>query len=1361
MSRTRRYVLLLAFLLIILYLPGASAEEIEGCDFAVTGNGGTYTFDVETGVLTITGDCTVAMKDGVSSTGQSIIVAADATVTLDGINIQSAQSPAILIQSPHTVELVLAEGSENTVVGGHSSNSDDWAGIEVEFEYEGGENPANQMASLIISGEGTLTATGGSGAAGIGGSRSMNGSRGNGLYGNITINGGTVNAASPGDGAGIGSSNNPGDGTSSGSYKKTGNNTWGTITINDGTVTAVSQGRGAGIGGGNHVDSGKIVINGGTINAEGDSGIGCGIGSSNPDGTAIGDKGPGFYYADITINGGTVTAHASNCMGAGIGGGMYSDAYVTITGGTIEATVSQGGNLYQGGAGIGGGYQGAAIVNIEGGEIIASGGHGAPGIGNGAGASAISPKTYSDGVWSGTKKIRTGLCEINGEDSCVNISGGIVKAFGGQYGAGIGSGNFSQWSNVNISGGTVYAVGDPSSEGEKYGGAGIGSGVTYAPSKIAYMVETSVNVTITGGDVVAIGGWGAAGIGSGANNKMADYIEIDAETADLEAYADGTKFAIDTRLLQDDGTTRSSADENPDSRVINGCLLQGTFVHEGEIGDYEQNPEGLRPIIVTNDKTGESKELTLMPDGYRSYAANVAQEGVYTVYTDAESIGAGQGRYFAVCPRDVWSDEAEIDNLVQYTVDADKLSDNFYLFPVKSIIVQKETVFADDDLKEGLNTTLYFAISWKDDTGTSHYITDSDDNILMVEIEVADGEPQTKGYFVGVQDRKYDVWEMTRDGEKLSAGAPAGALVVTRISTKHGEDASNNATIDDEVWTDTVTVVNEYDTSKTSITATKVWDDEDNQYSTRADVTFLLKADGETVADSAKTIAADAEDDDRTVTWENLPKYTEDGDLITYTVEEDGAENGRLQLGDAEYTVTVEGDAAEGFVITNAYAPIPPCSDDLLVLKEISGDKPDTDEEFSFTLTAFSNTVELDPADMPMPGGSDGTVKTITAKAGAEAKFGEITFDKEGTYVYIIAEKDSGLAGYTYDDTVYTVTYDITESADGYKLQRPVRKDDETVDLTSFTFTNRYKKPLSITVTKVWDDVEDKDSLRPESVTVRLFADAVETASAELAADNKWTFTFAELPAEKDGTAIRYTVKEDAVPDYETTITGSMEAGFTVTNTHEPTPEEESSVPEEESSAPEEESSVPEEESSAPEEESSVPEEESSAPEEESSVPEEESSAPEEESSAPEEESSAPEEESSAPEEESSAPEEESSVPEEESSAPEEESSVPEESSTPEEASSVPEESSANDSSKDDSSKDDSSKEESSKAESSKDESSKEESSKEESSKDDSSKPSGPATGDSSHLIRWILLTSLALVGFAVTLVRMKKAVLH
>ncbi|MGI6217845.1 MAG: Cna B-type domain-containing protein, partial [Coriobacteriales bacterium] len=84
---------------------------------------------------------------------------------------------------------------------------------------------------------------------------------------------------------------------------------------------------------------------------------------------------------------------------------------------------------------------------------------------------------------------------------------------------------------------------------------------------------------------------------------------------------------------------------------------------------------------------------------------------------------------------------------------------------------------------------------------------------------------------------------------------------------------------------------------------------------------------------------------------------------------------------------------------------------------------------------------------------------------------------------------------------------------------------------------------ISINVDKVWvGDAAD-------SATVHLLADGTEVASAELTADNNWSYTFTGLSkADSDGD-IEYTLTEDSLDGYDTDITGSADEGFTVTNT--------------------------------------------------------------------------------------------------------------------------------------------------------------------------------------------------------------------
>ena len=254
--------------------------------------------------------------------GRRIVVSGgtDATITLNGINVvSSANTPALLINNGATVTLNLLgtnilsgqgagagiqteNGTELTIMGSNTaalqvSGCTGGAGI-------GGGNNANNGADIVIV-SGTITATGGVGAAGIGG-----GANGNG--GIIIINGGTVTAYGGTGGAGIGGGAN-GNG--------------GNITISGGTVTANGATGGAGIGGGDNASGGNIAISGGTVTATSCTG-GAGIGS----GSALGGGG-GINGGVINISGGAITATAGNNSAAAIGGGDgAASGTVTVSG---------------------------------------------------------------------------------------------------------------------------------------------------------------------------------------------------------------------------------------------------------------------------------------------------------------------------------------------------------------------------------------------------------------------------------------------------------------------------------------------------------------------------------------------------------------------------------------------------------------------------------------------------------------------------------------------------------------------------------------------------------------------------------------------------------------------------------------------------------------------------------------------------------------------------------------------------------------------------------------------------------------------------------------------------------------------
>jgi hypothetical protein len=178
------------------------------------------------------------------------------------------------------------------------------------YEFCPGIQAGPVGTTLTINGTGSLTATGSDSAAGIGSGK-------NATCGAITISGGTVNASSSRQGAGIGS----------GYFYSS----CGAITISGGTVNASSSRQGAGIGSGyGNSSCGDITISGGTV-----------IASSSMNGAGIGSGYHGCSCGAITISGGTVMA-SSGDQGAGIGSGFCSTfGSITITAGITQVQATR------------------------------------------------------------------------------------------------------------------------------------------------------------------------------------------------------------------------------------------------------------------------------------------------------------------------------------------------------------------------------------------------------------------------------------------------------------------------------------------------------------------------------------------------------------------------------------------------------------------------------------------------------------------------------------------------------------------------------------------------------------------------------------------------------------------------------------------------------------------------------------------------------------------------------------------------------------------------------------------------------------------------------------------------------------
>lgn len=148
-----------------------------------------------------------------------------------------------------------------------------------------------------------------------------------------------------------------------------------------------------------------------------------------------------------------------------------------------------------------------------------------------------------------------------------------------------------------------------------------------------------------------------------------------------------------------------------------------------------------------------------------------------------------------------------------------------------------------------------------------------------------------------------------------------------------------------------------------------------------------------------------------------------------------------------------------------------------------------------------------------------------------------------------------------YDEDNEEISYQILEDeVDGYKASYEEPNPNFWEGQGSMAFvlkiTNTYVEPeeelspetRNITVTKFWNDQNDKDKLRPESITIRLLADGKLVNTAKVERRYGWKHEFIGLTKnDSNGKEISYTIEEEAVSGYTAKIDG-----FNITNTHTP-----------------------------------------------------------------------------------------------------------------------------------------------------------------------------------------------------------------
>ena len=181
-----------------------------------------------------------------------------------------------------------------------------------------------------------------------------------------------------------------------------------------------------------------------------------------------------------------------------------------------------------------------------------------------------------------------------------------------------------------------------------------------------------------------------------------------------------------------------------------------------------------------------------------------------------------------------------------------------------------------------------------------------------------------------------------------------------------------------------------------------------------------------------------------------------------------------------------------------------------------------------------------------------------------------------GELVEVVTLSEENDWTYTWEDLArYSGGNRITYSANELQLENDVYvvyvPDGYAQTLNGFVadgdwqIVNSHIPLVNIDVQKVWDDVDDYDRIRPSSVEVVLTQDGDEISRQTLSDDNGWAYSWENLlrfAGEGDAHhEIVYVITEtltgvisdtDSQTTYVAVVSGNVDDGFIVTNTHTP-----------------------------------------------------------------------------------------------------------------------------------------------------------------------------------------------------------------
>ena len=244
-------------------------------------------------------------------------------------------------------------------------------------------------------------------------------------------------------------------------------------------------------------------------------------------------------------------------------------------------------------------------------------------------------------------------------------------------------------------------------------------------------------------------------------------------------------------------------------------------------------------------------------------------------------------------------------------------------------------------------------------------------------------------------------------------------------------------------------------------------------------------------------------------------------------------------------------EAAKNFTFTNKYEPSSvtigeDTGNAITVQKTFTGRTWNDIDEFKYTLNALDGAPAPDQTTLSIGKPASGTSNT--------AMFGDITFEKKGTYKYEITETKGNLGGVDYDEHTATVTVTVTEDTATGTLSAKVEYDNSAAENNSdkavqdvAAFTNTYKAVFDTDTTVNLNGTKELTGKTLTDSAFYFIVDPQETASGGHAPTGE---SVALNPNKADGSIqllkkVTYTEAGDYVYIIKEQIPSNKEKGMT------------------------------------------------------------------------------------------------------------------------------------------------------------------------------------------------------------------------